>query len=108
MNSNVLQFQPNKPVPTRKELVDRVRELAVPGDTSKINFRITHLQERMRQRGVTMRQILETLRHGECVSGPKLDDHGDWRIKLSAMVAGRRIQVWVAVRPRRVAVITVF
>jgi hypothetical protein len=48
------------------------------------------------------------LRNGKCLSGPTLDQKGDWRIKLSALVAGRRIQVVVVVRENRTTVVTVF
>jgi hypothetical protein len=59
-----------------------------------------HLQERMAQRGKTMRDILETVRKGEGVSGPVVDKYGDWRIRMRRSVAGRRVQVVVAVRER--------
>jgi hypothetical protein len=53
-----------------------------------------------------MRQVLDVLRLGEAVSEPKLDDYGDWRIKLRRFVAGRRVQVVVAVQATRLVVVT--
>ena len=54
-----------------------------------------------------MREILETVRNGEGVSGPTLDAYGDLRIKLRRYVAGRRVQVVVAVREKDFSVVTV-
>jgi hypothetical protein len=94
-----------KPPPTLAELVKRVQELAK--DTDNIGFLHPHLQIRMNQRGITMRLILETVRKGEGVSGPRRDPYGDWRIKMRRYVAGRRVQVVVAVREHDFSVVTV-
>jgi hypothetical protein len=67
-----------------------------------------HLKERMAQRGKTMRDILETVRKGEGVSGPQLDPYGDWRIRMRRFVSGRRVQVVVAVREKDFSVVTIF
>ncbi len=56
-----------------------------------------HLRLRLEQRHVSMRQMLEVIRNGEVIDGPRLDKFGDWRIKLARKVAGRRVQVVVAV-----------
>jgi hypothetical protein len=56
-----------------------------------------HLRLRMQQRGISMRQMLEVIAEGEAIDGPRLDQYGDWRIKLARKVAGRRVQVVVAV-----------
>ena len=97
------KFSPKAP-PTLAELAARVRALAK--DSENIGFDHPHLQIRMAQRGLTMRQVLETLRKGESVSGPTLDKYGDWRIKLKRLVAGRRVQVVVAVKDERIDVAT--
>jgi len=94
-----------KPPPTADELVTRVRKLAK--DTENIGFDHPHTKTRMAERSLTMRQILETIRKGECVSGPTLDKYGDWRIKLKRRVAGRRVQVVVAVKEKCIRVVTV-
>jgi uncharacterized protein DUF4258 len=64
-------------------------------------------RERMAQRGKTMRDILETMRNGEGVSGPALDKYGDWRIRMRRLVFGRRVQVVVAVRENEFSVVAV-
>ncbi len=53
-----------------------------------------------------MRQILEVLRHGRAVSDPAADRYGEWRIKLKRRVAGRRVQVVVAVKEDHIVVVT--
>ena len=42
------------------------------------------------------------------VGGPKLDEWDDWRIKLRRYVAGRRVDVWVAIKENHVVVITIY
>ena len=54
-----------------------------------------------------MRQGLEVLRKGKGVSGPTLDEYGDYRIKLKRKVAGRRVQVVVAVKETHFDMVTV-
>src|SRR5262249_8917571 len=92
--------------PTVRELVARLRELAK--DSANMGLPSPHLQLRMRQRNRTMRDILETVKKGEAIAGPKLDHFGDWRIRLRRCVAGKRTQVIVAVRDADFSVITVF
>jgi Domain of unknown function (DUF4258) len=94
-----------RPKPTLRELVERVHELSK--DSDNFGFLHPHLQERMRLRGKSMRDVLETLRKGEGVKGPDLDQFGDYRIKLRRYVCGKRIQVVVAVRQNDFTVVTV-
>jgi len=54
-----------------------------------------------------MRQMLEVIQNGEVIDGPRLDKFGDWRIKLSRKVAGRRVQVVVAVMETYFVAVTV-
>lgn len=109
MSAEIVPFRPPKakpkPDPTRQELVARLRKLAE--DTGNMHMDAPHLKQRMAQRGKTMRQILETVRKGECVSGPTKDQWGDWRLKLRRCVAGQRVQVVVAVKDRHFVVVTV-
>lgn len=91
--------------PTLKALVDRVRELSK--DSDNFGFMNPHVQQRMKQRGKSMREVLEVLRKGEGVKGPDLDEFGDYRIKLRRCVCGKRTQVVVAVRDKDFSVITV-
>ena len=54
-----------------------------------------------------MRQMLEVIYEGEAIDGPRLDQYGDWRIKLARKVAGRRVQVVVAVAEKYFVAVTV-
>jgi hypothetical protein len=54
-----------------------------------------------------MRQVLEALRHGSVIDGPTKDEWGDWRVKLQRRVAGRRVQIVVAMKERHLDVVTV-
>ena len=106
MGATVVPFQPKQPSspPSRDELVQKVRALAK--ETTNLRFDHIHFQERLAKRGITMRQVLEVLRHGTGTSGPTKDDYGDWRIKSRRRVAGRRVQVVVAVKEDHLVVVT--
>ena len=90
--------------PTAEQLVERIQAALAE---SAIEFDHPHVQKRLAQRGLQMRHVLECLRSGEVIDGPKLDKYSDWRIKLRRTVAGRKVQVVVAVKLRRVVVTTV-
>lgn len=106
MSAKVFHIRPLvRQLPSLRELVDRVHRLAKE-DPDCICYSL-HLKDRMRQRGKTMRDVLETVKKGEGVKGPNLDEHGDFRIKLRRCVAGRRVQVVVAVREKDFSVVTV-
>jgi hypothetical protein len=96
MTRNVIPFkQPPLPKrPTAEALRLRIRQIAK--DTSRLRFDHPHIQKRMQERDISMRQVLEALRNGTVVSGPEKDKYGDWRIKLRRLVAGKRVQVVVA------------
>jgi hypothetical protein len=53
-----------------------------------------------------MRQVLETVRKGCAAGAPTLDQWGDWRIKLRRTVAGRKVQVVVAVKADHFVLVT--
>ena len=101
----VVPFRARNVAPTRNELVERVQGLAT--DTRNMRVDHPHFRDRMSERGVSMRQVLEVLRKGIGVDGPTLDDCGDYRIKLKRKVAGRRTQVVVAVKETHFVVVTV-
>lgn len=106
MTANILPFRhPKHRRPSADELVQRVRALLAQ-DTDNVRFDNPHVKTRMAQRVLVMRQVIEACRLGECVSGPTLDDYGDWRIKLRRVVAGRRVQVVVAVKEDHFVVVT--
>ncbi len=93
-----------KAVPSAADLIDHVRQLA----TNSLNIRMDnpHLQSRLAQRGLGMRHVLETLRHGRAPRAPILDEYGDWRIKIERKVAGRKVQIVVAVKDDHFVVVT--
>jgi hypothetical protein len=104
--SRVIPFPGRKePPPTREELVARIRVLAF--ETASMRMDHPHLQLRMSERNITMRQMLEVIRNGEPNQDPVLDDSGDWRIRLVRKVAGRRVQVVVAVSETYLCPVTV-
>jgi hypothetical protein len=92
--------------PTLRELTTRLRVLAK--DSKNMGLPHPHLKQRMRQRGKTIRDVLETVKKGEPIGGPTLDQYGDWRIRLRRCVSGKRTQIIVAVRDADFSVITVF
>jgi hypothetical protein len=93
------------PAPSAAALEDRVHWLAK--GSANLRFDSPHFQQRLALRKVTMRQVLETLRQGSVIDGPTKDEWGDWRVKLQRRVAGRRVQVVVAVKERHLDVVTV-
>ena len=101
----VVPFRARNVAPTRNELVERVQGLAT--DTRNMHLDHPHFRDRMSERGVSMRQVLEVLRKGKGVGGPTLDEYGDYRIKLKLYVAGRRIKVVVAVKENHFVAVTV-
>jgi|ERR1700730_6541199 len=101
MNAKIIRFQSF----TAKLLEQKVKELAA--DSRNIQFRAFHVKERMEGRNLNMRQVLECIRNGSHVGEPLKDELGDWRIKLRRLVAGRRIQVVVAIKEDHVFVVTV-
>ena len=102
----ILQFPaPRTPPESLEKLVKKVHELSQ--DSRNVSWDIPHAQERMQQRKVTIRQILDVLRSGKGIDGPTLDQFGYWRIKLKRYSAGRIVQVVVVVKKDRLEVITV-
>jgi hypothetical protein len=94
-------------VPTTEDLIRRIRVLAATeSKTRHVHFNHPHFQLRLDQRGLNMRLILETLREGVATGKPTLDPYGDWRIKLRRTVAGRTVQVVVAVKEDHLVMVT--
>ena len=89
--------------PSRQVFELRVHALA---KRSAFQFSAPHFQKRLQERRITMRQVIEVLRQGKIVDGPAKDEWGDWRVKLQRRVAGRRVQVVVAVKEEYLDVVT--
>lgn len=66
-------------------------------NTGQMRMDVPHLQNSILKRGVSMRQVLEVIRNGAPINDPQLDRYGDWKLTLSRKVAGKRVQVIVAV-----------
>lgn len=90
---------------TLEELVEKAHKLAEKAEN--VYFDNPHVQLRMHERKVSIRQIIDVLKHGKGIDGPSLDKYGDWRIKLKRFSAGRSVQVVVAVKDNHLEVITV-
>lgn len=69
----------------------------------------THARLRMRQRKVTPVQIITCLQRGIVSEPVALDMHGNWKLTVTHRVAGKDLNVAVAIDvPSRAIVITVF
>jgi len=91
--------------PPRQYLEIKIRELAK--DSKNIVFDHPHVQDRIVGRKLSMRHVLECIRTGDIVHGPSMDEGEDYRVKLCRYVAGRRVQVVLAVKDNRMVVVTV-
>ncbi len=85
-----------KQEPSVDVLAERVRTLSV-ADSLNVRMGEPHFQERMLEREIDMRSVLEVLRDGRPIGRANQDEYGDWRIKMRRKVAGRRVTVLVAV-----------
>ena len=66
-------------------------------DSAKVRMRLPHFRQKLIERDITTRLVLEVLRHGTVRGQPRIDEFGDWRITMRRKVAGRRINVTVSV-----------
>jgi hypothetical protein len=96
---------PSDDAPSAAEFESRVHELAKV--SVNLHFDHPHFQKRLAERQITMRQVLEALRKGCVIDGPEKDQWGDYRVKLQRRVAGRRIQIVVAVKEQHLDLVTV-
>ena len=70
----------------------KLREVAK--DSSKV-FLTDHVRKRMKQRKITLPQILCCMEHGQFEEGPYRETNGSWKMKLSVVSAGDVINVVV-------------
>ena len=83
-----------------------LREIA--GDSANVIF-TSHARQRMRQRKVSPVQVMACLQRGIVAEPVALDMHGNWKLTVSHRVAGKDLDVAVAIDvPSRAIVITVF
>lgn len=64
-------------------------------DTSRIKL-TTHAKERMKERCISMKQIICCFEHGEITEGPYLDTRGTCKANVSVRTAGEYITATVA------------
>lgn len=97
--SNVIAFSPRAEV--------RVRKLVGEG---KIAW-TKHAKERMKERGITIQQILNCLSKGRIIEGPfqTLREGGGEEVTIEKMTAGEQLRVAACLKPNEtVLVITAF
>lgn len=97
------------PVPLRMNdatALKLLREIAQ--DSARVIF-TRHAVLRMRQRKVSPVQVIACLQRGIVSEPVALDLHGNWKLTVSHRVAGKDLNVAVAIDvPNRAIVITVF
>ncbi len=83
-----------------------LREIAA--DSARVIF-THHARQRMRQRKVSPVQVIACPQRGVVREPVALDLHGNWKLTVSHRVAGKDLDVAVAIDvPNRAIVITVF
>ena len=87
-----------------------MREIAA--DSARVVL-LAHAKQRMRQRQVTLAQVLDVLRKGRMAESASVDIHGNWKLTIRGSSCGQDISVAGAIdmndEPgKRVFVITVF
>ncbi len=100
-----IPFDQNNPPFTLEEAVEKIHTIAKKSEN--VFFLSSHAKERAKMRKASSRQIFDVLRNGKGIDGPKLDKHGDWRIKMRYYTCGRSVQVVVALKTNSVIVVTV-
>jgi hypothetical protein len=70
-----------------------VREIAK--DSDRVIFS-RHVVLRMRERHITLTQVLRCLAHGRVSEGPARDIKGNWTMKLEVLSAGELVTVVAA------------
>jgi hypothetical protein len=91
---------------SKPKALSLVRELA--GDSGNIIF-LPHASQRMKQRRITPKMVLECLLRGVIVEGPVLSQKGTWELAMLRMAAGQKLRVALAIDlPSRLIIITVY
>lgn len=97
------------PLPLRLNDGNALRLLRdIAADSSNVIF-TRHARQRMRERKVSPKQVLDCLKLGIVSEPVALDVHGNWKLTVSHHVAGQQLNVAVAIDvPSRAIIITVF
>jgi hypothetical protein len=105
MSAVVLSFQKRKlRKPQAQDLVRKVRKMLRDG---KMIMSHPSLKDAMLSKGITPMQMLTTIEDGSAIGNPVLDQHGDWRISLSRLAAGRKTHVTVALKADHFVVVKI-
>ena len=103
MNVKVIPFDRGL---SRAAAERRIREIAA--ETAALEFPWTTAKQ-MAAADITIRQVIDTLRHGDVIHDPAADADGAWRCTLRRRAAGRVVTLTAALTDRRgLAVIAVF
>jgi len=74
---------------------------------------LRHARQRMKQRQITLAQVLTVLRTGSLAESAACDLHGNWKMTVRGMTCGQSVSVACAIEMqeepgKRVLVITLF
>lgn len=91
MKAEVIPFPRRWP---RKEILALIREISLKTNNIKWS---EHAGERMAEREIGTRQVLDVMRNGRLRKEPALDEFGDWRIAVGKRsAAGQVVEVALA------------
>ena len=98
-----------EPIPLRMNDAAALKLLRkIARDSAQVIF-THHARQRMRQRKVSPVQVLACLQRGIVSEPGALDMYGNWKLTMTHRVAGKDLDVAVAIDvPKRAIVITVF
>jgi hypothetical protein len=93
MPLNVVPFELPRPV-----AIELIRRLAREG----LFVQEPEFRRKLRDRGFTIRQVMDVLYGGSINQGPWKDDYGDWRFRLKRRSSGRLVRVALAIHDMRI------
>lgn len=70
---------------------------AAAADSARV-FLTHHAKQRMKERKITLTQILDCLRRGRISEPPHRDIHGNWKCNVSRFHAGEDVTVSVGIK----------
>jgi len=100
-----------KPRPVKLSRSRAKEILRIAADDSSLVFLTVHAQKRMRERNITLTEILRILRSGRIIDGPAENlIKGNWECTVNGFSAGKNLQVSVAIErdEKNIIVVTVY
>gem|GEM_PF-1055290 len=84
----------------------------VAADSARVVL-LAHARKRMKERQVTLQQVLDVLRKGNLIEPAALDIYGNWKVTVKGLTCGQSVTVAGAIEMqrepgKRVLVITLF